>query len=267
MKILPKVVICLLIFQSLNVLSYSQINTAQQILSDMYKSYDSLNYLTFDVSYNYNTDTLYGDFTQDKLNGTYTLNGKKAFYKLGDIDFMQNEDYLVAVYHKEKFIIVSDPQQSNAGGYLPMRAQMDSMFQLASAHYNVNVSTTHVSVPGDSAHTISSIIFTATDSQVAITNYVIKCDMSRHVLKSLEYVYLGNSDNNDAYETLSDSLRRSIMSTPRRKRLAITFSNYRFDNLKKEIYDVNNYVFFEDKVCKPVTKYADFKVYNNSRRR
>lgn len=244
-------------------ISAAQINTAQQILSDIYKSYDSLNYLTFDVSYHYNTDTLYGDFTHDVLKGTYTLNGKKAYYRLGDIDFMQNDKYLVSVYHKEKFIIVSDPQQPNAGGYLPMRAQLDSLFGIAAPHYSVGVSTSQVNVPGDSTHTMAAIVFSATDSLVPISTYTIKCDLSRHWLQSLEYAFMGTPDNSNAYETLGDSLRRSIMSTPRKKRLAIVFSNYRFANTNKETYDVNNYVFFEDGVCKPVTKYADYKVYYN----
>lgn len=239
--------------------SIAQISTAKQLLEDVYKSYDNLKYLTFDVTYNYNTDTLYGDFTQDKLKGTYTMAGKRAYYQLGDIDFMQNEKYLVAVYHKEKFIIVSDPQQTNAGGYLPMRAQLDSLFLMASAHYDVSITTVHGT---GSTHTISSIIFRATDSLVPFNSYVISFDSTAHLLQSLQYSYTGETDNSSAYETLSDSLRKSIVNVRRKKRLSINFSNYRYDNIKSNLYDINNYVFFEDNVCKPVSKYADYKVYN-----
>src|SRR5260370_24527456 len=65
----------------------------QQIMADIYKVYDSLNYLTFDLKYTYTSDTLNGDFTNDVLQGSYTMAGKKAKYNLGEIEFMQNDSF------------------------------------------------------------------------------------------------------------------------------------------------------------------------------
>ena len=241
----------------------AQIQAAKDALSNIYKSYDSLKYLTFDVSYTYDSDTLYGDFTHDAINGTYTMNGKKAFYKLGDIDFMQNESFLIAVYHKDKFMIVSDPQQVNAGGYLPMRAQMDSLFNMAESHYTVNLSTGS----GNMGSTLSTITLAANDSLAQFKTYVITYDSSTNYLKSLQYSFIGRADNFEAYDTITDTARRRLLNVPRKKQLTIRFLKYRFDNISKEIYDENNYIFYEDDKYKPVSKYSDYTLYYTKTRK
>lgn len=236
----------------------AQIQEAKDALSNIYKKYDSLNYLTFDVLYSYNSDTLYGDFTKDEIKSSYTMNGKKAFYTLGDIDFMQNESFLIAIYHKEKFMIVGDPQQNNAGGYLPMRAQMDSLFKMAEWHYSVNLSSI---VDTTNEITTSTITLLANDSIRQFNKYVITYDSSTSLLKSLQYSFMGKTDNYAAYDTSGDQNRRILLDVPRKKQLTIQFLNYRFDNISKEIYDENSYIFYEDGVYKPVSKFADFKLY------
>ena len=78
-----------------------QVNTSaqtpQQIMAGIYKAYDSIPYLTFDVTYTYNTDTLNGDFTHDLLAGSYTMAGKQAKYNLGNIDFGALSDFNLTI--------------------------------------------------------------------------------------------------------------------------------------------------------------------------
>src|SRR5689334_14707452 len=68
--------------------------TPIQIMTEIYKAYDSINYLTFDVKYTYSSDTLNGNFINDALEGSYTMAGKRALYNLGNIQFMQNDSFL-----------------------------------------------------------------------------------------------------------------------------------------------------------------------------
>ena len=82
-------------------------------------------------------------------------------------------------------------------------------------------------------------------------------------MKSLQYGFVGATDNFAAYDSVSDSARRRILTTPRKKTLTIGFTRYRFDNMSKEIYDENNYIFYEDQKYKPVSKYNDYTLYYN----
>ena len=57
--------------------SIAQCGTPQEIMANIYKAYDSINYLTFNVKYTYTSDTVNGEFLNDKLEGSYTIAGKK----------------------------------------------------------------------------------------------------------------------------------------------------------------------------------------------
>ncbi len=216
--------------------------TPQQVLESIYQRYDTLSHLTFDVKYTYASDTVLGDFTHDVLEGTYTMAGKKALYRLGDIEFMQNDSFFIAVYNNDKFILVSDPNVSNAGNLLPLRTMMDSLMQAYASHYTI---TNTVS------NDTGKILFVKADSLAQFQQYSITYDATQLVLHQLAYSFYG--------PTLLSS--DTLESGNRNKKLTIDFSNYRFANFSATIYDINNYIFFEGGLCKPVDKYKDYKVY------
>jgi hypothetical protein len=220
-------------------------SAAQQVMETIYKKYDSLSYITFDVKYVYGTDTLYGDFKHEELGGSYTMAGKKAKYNIGNIEFMQNDSSLISVYNKEKFIIVADPKYGNTGDELPMRAMMDSMIQAYGQHYNIITNTT-----------AGNISFEKTDSLAQFTKFFIGYDVSTNFLNTIQYVFLENQLMNP-----DDTTGSPAKYAMRQKTLRIEFSNYRLDNFSPALYNENNYVWFEDGVCKPIDKYKGYKVY------
>jgi hypothetical protein len=215
--------------------------TPQEILYSIYGKYDSLANMTFDIKYTYGSDTLYGDYIYDVLEGTYTMYGKKAMFRLGDIEYLQNDSFFVAVYNKDEMIIVADPKKSNSGSYLPLRDQMDSLMAASAAHYTItttlNDSTGH-------------IIFTRADSLAQFNSFVIEYDAENKFLRSLNYVF-----------TEDATLPNSTVDKLRTRRLKVEFLHHRFDNFSDQLYDENKYVFFENGECKPVSKYAGFRVF------
>jgi hypothetical protein len=220
-------------------------SSAQEVMTQIYKKYDSLSYITFDVKYIYGTDTLYGDFKHEELGGSYTMAGKKAKYNIGDIEFMQNDSFLISVYNKDKFIIVSDPRYNNTGNELPMRPMMDSMIQAYGQHYNIVTDTT-----------VGNISFEKVDSFAQYKKFFISYETSTKFLKTIQYVFEENQLMNP-----DDTTGSPPKYSMRQKSLKIEFSNYRLDNFSADLYNENKYVWFEDGECKPINKYKGFKVY------
>ncbi len=224
---------------------------ASTLMASIYKSYDSLNYLSFNIKYTYTSDTVNGDFTHDVLEGAYTLAGKKAKFNLGDIEFMQNDSFFITVYNDDKYILVADPHNQNTGGDLPMRQTIDSLISAAQQHYNYTYS--FASSP-DSSLVLGQLSFDKTDNLAQFEKFRITYDTAQKVLQSIDYVFLEPS-------APLDTLINAPLPAPRVKRLKIEFSKYRFDNFSENIYDENQYIFFEDNECKPVSKYKDYKIF------
>lgn len=239
----------------------AQVSLAKQEMQKLYKSYDSLQYLTFDVQFEYATDTIFGHHSYDLVNGTYTMNGKKAFYKIGDITFVQNDNILIGIYERDKVMILGEPQQKSAGGFLPMRNQIDSILNAASQHYTINVFQNL----GSSKTDTSFIELVRADSLAEFDKFRIVYT-NNHTVTSVNYDYSGYPDNPSEFDDMSDG-QKNLLNVIRKKHFTIRFSRYRYANSDKNIYETNSYIFWEDNEYKPVSKYADYKIYNASVKR
>lgn len=217
----------------------------QQIITGIYQTYDSLTYLTFDVKYLYSTDLVTGNLPKEEMAGTYTMAGKKARYTLGDIEFMQNDSFLIAVYHKEKFIVVSNPGPGYSQAVLPIRSLIDSVLQNYSKQYAITKTVNEKEETG-------LLLFKKTEETAQFESFSIEYNLNQNFLKKIEYKF------KDLVEVGEEQPAQLAIKT-----LAVEFSHYRFDNLTSERYDENDYIFFENGVCRPVSKYKDFKVYNS----
>lgn len=238
--------------------SIAQMDVAKADLSEIYKSYDHLKNLSFDVTYLYDSDTLNGDFTHNELKGSYKIQGKKTLYQLGDISFIQNDSILVGLYTTKKMIIIGDPQSGAMEGAIPMRQQMDSLFKIQGQHYAITVSSKSRS---------TTISFTGIDSVAQFRKYDITYDNNSDFIQKLDYSFIGITDRNLDDPLMADSTRKRLLHEKRRKKLTIEFSNYSFHKIDAKDFDEKNYIVYDDKVYKPIAKYSDYKVYNTKRRK
>jgi hypothetical protein len=225
-----------------------------QTLQSIYKNYDSVKYLSFDVVFEYGSDTLLGNFDKEQMDGTYTMAGNRLKYRLGDVDFMQNDSFFIAIYNKDKLIMVDEPKTINAGSQLPMRQQLDSLINNYSEHYTITQFLNDTKDTG-------VIQLTRLDSTALFDLFSITYDNDNKMLYKLIYEYKEIADlNPDVKESYKTS--EGLSADPiQKKRFAIHFLNYRYDNYDDEIYDENNYIWFENGYCKPVSKYEDYKIY------
>lgn len=224
-----------------------------QTLQSIYHNYDSVKYLSFDVKFDYGSDTLLGKFDAEQMDGTYTLAGNKAKYRLGDIDFMQNESFFIAVYNKDKLIMVDEPKAINMGSQLPMRQQIDSLLLAYDNHYNI------------SSYNLSAdtgvIQLLGTDSLAQFDRFALQYDNRNYMLYQVSYEYKEPADLDSA---VLSSYRASTGTTDipvQKKRFTIRFLNYRYENFDETAYDENNYIWFENGMCKPAARFEDYKIY------
>ncbi len=236
--------------------SYSQAPpSVLQTLQGIYKNYDSIKYLSFDVKFDYGSDTLLGKFDDEKMDGTYTMAGNKAKYSLGDIDFMQNDSFFIAIYNKDKIILVDAPKAVNMGSQLPMRQQLDSLLNAYAEHYTITTFN-------QSADT-GVIQLLRSDSLAQFDKFRLTYDNRNKVLYSLAYDYTEVADLDSAVVE-SYKISSGVNETPKQKKhFRIRFLNYRYENFEADSFDENNYIWFENGLCKPITKYEDFKIYYN----
>lgn len=223
-----------------------------QTLQSVYRNYDSIKYLSFDVKFNYGSDTLLGKFDNEEMDGSYSLAGNKALYRLGDIDFMQNDSFFIAVYNKDKLIMVDEPKVINMGSQLPMRQQIDSLLSVYAVHYNISMYSL-----GDTG----VIQLTGIDSLAQFSRFTMHYDNRNYMLYQLSYGYKEPAD-------LSAEVLQSYQSSTgttdipeQQKRFTIRFMNYRYENYEEGAFQESRYIWFEKGVCKPASGYSDFKIY------
>lgn len=234
------------------ILLYQVTATAQVSLSDtlvsIYSKYDSLSYISFDVKYHYTSDTLNGDFTNDFMEGSFTMAGKKARYNIGDIEFMQNEKSFISVYKGNKLIIISDAKTGNSGNFLPLRDMMDSLVQAYSDRYDISVST---------KDSLGIIRFTGLDSNAAFKKFIIKYNLRTRFLNALYYEF-----DEPAVLNPDDTLKPPEYIL-RRRSFAVMFKNYRLANFGDEMYDENYFAWPERGVWQPSERFKGYRVYYN----
>ena len=235
--------------------SHGQNTQVAQTLQSIYRNYDSVRYLSFDVQFDYTSDTLLGKFDAEQMKGTYTLAGKKAKYSLGDIDFMQNDSFFIAVYNRDKLLIVDEPRAANTGNQLPMRQQIDSLLLNYSQQYTIN----NYLLNADTG----VIQFVRADSTAQFDLFNIFYEESSKLMTRVTYDYKEHAG-------LDSAVLATLMSDPAwtgdplvTKRFSIRFQNYRFDNYDESVYDIGNYIWFDNGLCRPVEKYADYRIYYN----
>lgn len=236
------------------------VDSARNTALNFFRTYDSIPYLTFDVRYTLYSDTAYSDFSYETVKGTYTLNGKRARYTLGDVEYLQNDSFLVAVYHKDEQIIISDPPVQNSGSYLPLREILDSLLQAYTANYDIWVKNSTADPDIDSLGYIK-LVRKLNDTLAAYNRYVIEFNIEKSFITKVEYEYTEAGLDLTPQEEPNEG-QRLLKNTARRKTLRIEFMNYRLDNFSDELYSENNFVWEEDGVYKPVDKYKSYSVYN-----
>lgn len=223
---------------------------ARSAMQSLYKIYDSTDFITFDVRYHFYTDTVFGDFHKEEMSGTYTMSGRNAKFSMNEVEYLQNDSFFVAVYNKEKMIMVGNSRMANAGSYMPMREAIDSVLNAYSAHYNITVQNNESNPEG-------YIQFSRADTIATFDKFLIQFDTQHKYLTGITYVF------DEISEIGEDTDSTATRQITHKRILTIDFLNYRFDNFEEDHYNENKYFWNDEGELKPTMKYTGYKIYNS----
>lgn len=265
-RIIRSVVFCLGILiafldaRAQEALSQPPTTPAEVIRNEMIsinKVYDSAFFLTFDVNILHYTDTLWpgtdsAEYTRNELKGTYTFHDKKAIYKLGELEYMQNDSFTIALYKDDKMMLVGKPGiQKGAGSFIPNRDMLDSMMVYFGQQYS------YALYDEDS---VRRIAFTALDSNATYQRISITYDSLNYQLleiayKIKQYDYV-DTDPEDPENPGNPILRNVDM--------VMHFEHYRVEAVGADVFSETKYLFFDgpDEI-QPATAYKDYTIYKS----
>ncbi|NOT50232.1 MAG: hypothetical protein HOP10_03035 [Chitinophagaceae bacterium] len=235
--------------------SQSCVDTATTEIVAINNKYDSAFFLTFDIKIIYNSDTLFAntdsaEHTHSEITGTYTFHGKKALYKLGDIEYMQNDSFTIAVYNTNKFILIGKPAPGQLTSmFVPTRVMVDSLMAQAGQQYSCQFTA---------YDTLKRLTFIATDSSLTCERLEIEYDPDTYYLLNIKYRikdlgYQYPSGSGQAYDYI------------RRADLTFVFQNYRVEAVGAEIFSETKYLFFDGPAeIKPADAYKGYTIYQNN---
>ena len=221
------------------------LDSVKQELYKINKLFDSSSYLGFDVHIKYSSDTAYGNFDFEEMTGKYILNQKNIWYRMGEIEYVQNDSFAYDIYHDEKLLVMTRDSISSKSGLFPLKEFVDSILTWYASVYTITLRNE------DDSRVIE---FTTNDTLAPYRRFAIYYEATSHYPDKFEMYYIEGNGNANSTNDLE----------PSRKTITMTFSNY-YHPSTLEIFEDTNYVFYdrERKQYRPSEKYRMYKFMDN----
>ena len=220
----------------------------KDILLHISRAYDTSANLSFKLRFVNKIESASGKIASDKTEGKYALIGKNAFYIMGDIEVMQNDSFFVAVYNRDKFIIVSTPKSNASTQFFPFRETMDSLLKLSADKYLIKLNTSK-------SERLETIIFSAKDTLEKVKEFRLVYNSGSSMISSISYLFHEYKASDEDYKEENPQM---ILQ---KKTILIEFEDYSHNKLDTSILSEKKYIFFENGECKLTERYRDFKLY------
>lgn len=222
----------------LNLGLFGQPANLDSVRNELYKInkvFDSSLYLGFNITISYSSDTIYGVHESEEMTGTYILNNRHIYYKMGDnIEYAQNDSFVFSIYHDDKVMVMSKDLVPAASSLFPMREFVDSIVSWYDTAYSI--------VAGYDAGEDSRVIrFVADQPGLPYNEFAVYYDSASHFPRKMEILFFEPLQNvGDA----TDSMAYFIRQKPVNKRMTISFTNY-FSPESLEIFNSDTYIYYD----------------------
>lgn len=225
------------------------LDSAKNELYRINKVFDSSAYLGFAINIIYNTDTCVstGNAQHYEKRVEYQLNKKDYYYKVDDIEYMQNDSFTVSIDHEEKSMIVTKNSFNQLSGSFMMKDFLNNSINNYDSIYTITIT--------DLPDSISRVIdFSTTDSLSPYTKFSVRYDIENYQPQQIEAVLaekIAVTDSSQLTGVHTDLLNQ---------KLKLIFLDYRAIPTGK-IFDEHNY-FYKDGQTKrylPVDKYKYYE--------
>lgn len=242
------IILCVLFTGGLAISQPPNLDSVKAALYKVNKVFDSTAYLGFDVTIRYNSDTLYGKYEKEELTGSYIVNNRNLYYKMGNTEYAQNDSFVFTVYHDDKTMIMTRELLPSNSSLFPLKEFVDSIINWYDTAYTISIRDEDES---------KVIEFTATQPGLPYQRFSIFYEAVSHYPDKIEMVLVESlGDLGDVPDTIAYDVKQK----PVKKLISMQFSNY-YHPLTLEIFDTGSYVYF-DKIRKryvPVGKWKNYR--------
>lgn len=226
-----KMIKLLIILLTVSVTVSAQLDTLTVHYAKINSYYDSARVLAFDVRFEYQSDTVLGNYEFRENQGTFIMDRNRYYYKMDHAECMQSDSLLITVLEPDQLIMVSTPVTLQSGGILPLRDKMDSLKAHNFYGYNYVVNKTD---------TVYSIHLSATDTSREFKKISLFYDPLTYSLLRYE-VSFDYLPEDDGIVDPGELIRMAPLA-PRHMKLIVHFENYRPGDIGEDMFDLDRYI-------------------------
>lgn len=181
----------------------------------MAEAYRQVPNISFDIYFTY-ADSAHDDVVLEELKGSYKIHNGNYWGMLDSIEYLQGNQYNLAIFHKDSTITINNRQEYTAVFQIPL---LDSVFRESS------VSGMQVVRINDSTRSLK-ILF---KPEAYYRSYEIQYDLNTFLIRKVKY-YLKDSESGD------DPNSSGIVC------VAFTFSNYSTESVGEAYFDESKFI-------------------------
>jgi len=212
------------------------------------KVFDSSSYVGFDLHILYYTDTVNGNSKRDEKTVEYYLNKKNYYYKVDEIEFMQNDSFSINVDHDTKAIVATKNNSSNPSDQFVLKNFIDQSLTAYDSAYDVLLDNPDSSTK----RIIFSLTSAYADSAFTFSKFTITYDIESYKTLKIQVRF---KDMVPFDGDTSLSVTPSLLT----QNLEMNFLHYRGLPTTR-FFDETNYLYF-DKILKQYLPGEKFKYY------
>lgn len=234
----------------------AQLEDAKDELHKINSVFDSSIYVGFDVTINYQSDTVYGKFSFEQVTGRYILNNKNVYYKMGYSEYIQNDSFVYDIDHEQKMMMMTRQVMPVKSDLFPMKQFVDSILTWYDTLYQITMV--------DSAD-IRGIVFRAESDSLVYQRFAIYYDSASYFPTRYEVEFSsGIGETDSVFLSRDGSVKTEYVNKQLKRRIVVYFNDY-FYSPSLDIFLNEQYVYFnrQSRRYSPSEKFSGYRLYTD----
>ncbi|MET0392033.1 MAG: hypothetical protein ABW019_02780 [Chitinophagaceae bacterium] len=232
------------------------LDSAKAELYRINRVFDSSLYIGFNVHLVYSTDTIYGRYAYEQLDGSYILNNRNIYYRMGNNEYMQNDSFVYNIYHDERTMMMTKDPVSDKSNLFPLRSFVDSVLTWYDTAYTISMSAL------DDSRVLS---FTARYDSLPYKRFAIYYQEETYYPDSIEMKFFSGGDESDTVFLIGDTIEaRPIIPDQITRHVIMSFSDYYIPS-SLVVFQDSNYVYLnrQTRRYRPAEKFRGYRFLAN----
>ena len=232
------------------------LDSAKTELYRINKVFDSSRYLGFDVHIEYSTDTIYGKFAYEELDGSYILNNSNIYYRMGNSEYIQNDSFVYNIYHDERMMMMTKDPITAKSSLFPLKEFVDSILNWYDTAYVISL---------DTAEDLNVLSFVARYDSLPYQRLAIHYNQESYYPFLIEMKFFSGTNEADTVFLVGDTTEaRAFLPEKVTRHVNIGFSNYHNPG-SLGVFDDTNYVYFnrQSRRYRPADKFRTYRFLAN----